>query len=385
MKNTSLRTRVLSGIIIGIIIGISSFIVTSTISNQQSDSSMNATIFSDIVESSDYPAFDMEEMTIYEPSYHIDSNLWNQPLIPRRQAIQSAMRFLRANLDEFVWENATISFCILVDKQYSTRPIWTILIDGPFLFTSVRVNAITGEIIGWNLSSASISISNSTPIDSYTEAEEIAYEFLKLNNYSIPSNAKYVGVKQYPYVSDDFYVEFQHFEETICVGSPRFNPDIPISYDNEGIILRVSKSIGQVTQFGYCWTVVGNIPRFGMISRGYAESIALDNRSYTNPIILGSRLYLTEVKSRLSSDGSPQLRVSWVIAVNVSNNLRVLWVDAFSGEFLQEMRTNGIPDINWETQEVVFPSYSVVAFALVLSTMAASVIWYSLRRRTYLE
>ncbi len=385
MKNTSLRTRVLSGIIIGIIIGISSFIVTSTISNQQSDSSMNATIFLDIVESSDYPAFDMEEMTIYEPSYHIDSNLWNQPLIPRRQAIQSAMRFLRANLDEFVWENATISFCILVDKQYSTRPIWTILIDGPFLFTSVRVNAITGEIIGWNLSSASISISNSTPIDSYTEAEEIAYEFLKLNNYSIPSNAKYVGVKQYPYVSDDFYVEFQHFEETICVGSPRFNPDIPISYDNEGIILRVSESFGQVTQFGYLWTVVGDIPKSGMISRGYAESIALDNRSYTNPIILGSRLYLTEVKSRLSSDGSPQLRVSWVIAVNVSNNLRVLWVDAFSGEFLQEMRTNGMPDINWETQEVVFPSYSVVAFALVLSTMAASVIWYSLRRRTYLE
>jgi len=126
LKDTSLRTRVFAGIIIGIIIGISSFIVTSTISNQLSDSSMNATIFSDIVESSDYPAFDMEEMTIYEPSYHIDSTLWNQPLILRRQAIQSAMRFLRANLDEFVWENATISFCILVPKQYSTQPIWTI-------------------------------------------------------------------------------------------------------------------------------------------------------------------------------------------------------------------------------------------------------------------
>jgi len=382
---------VFSGIIIGIIIGTSSFIVTNTISNQPSDSSINATIFSDIMESTDFPAFEMEEMTIYQPSYHIDSTLWNQPLIPRRQAIQSAMRFLRANLEEFVWENATITFCILVDKQYSTQPIWVILIDGPFLYTSVRVNAITGEIIGWNLSSASISISNSTPIDSYTEAEEIAYEFLKSNNYSIPSNAKYIDVKQYPYVSDDFYVEFQHFEESIYVGGPSWlNPDNPTPYTDEGIRLRVSKSIGQVTQFGYCWTVVGVIPKFGLISQRYAESIALNNRSYSNPIILGSKLHLTEIQSHLSSDGSPQLHVSWVIAVNVSNNLRVLWVDAFSGEFLQEMRTNGMPDIswetiNWETQEALLPSYSIVAFAFILSTVAASVIWYSLRRRTYLE
>jgi len=384
LKSTSLRTRVFLGIIIGIILGTSSFIVTTTISNQLSDSPLSATIFPDIVENGDYPSFNMTNMAVYDPSYRIESKLWNQSHITFDEAEGFVMSFLRFNLEESVLENTSTT---IGHKIEGAKPTWVLVIEGPYLRTLLRANAITGEIIDWDLYSASLSITNSTPIDSISEAEEIAYEFLRMNNYSIPYNAKYIGVKQFSYFSysDDYYVEFQHFEDLLYVGGPWFNPDSPPPHTNEGILLRVSKSIGQVTQFGFHWTVVDAIPKTGLISQREAESIALNNRSYTDAIILESRLLLTEVESCVSSDGVPQLRVSWVIAVNVSNNLRVQWVDAFSGEFLQEMRTNGMPDHRWPTNDTLIPSYSIIALAIMLSIMTAFGIWYSLQRRTYLE
>jgi hypothetical protein len=313
----------------------------------------------------------MSEMTIYNPTYYVDSVLWNSVLVSQIQAEEYALDFLRKNVKEDAFENITVS-SYLVDSQ----PIWAVLIGGPNLRTQLRINALTGEVIGWNLSSSSSSNRETIQLNSTKDAEEIAFEFLKNSNYSIPLNARYIGANQFPSDIDGIYIEFRHYEGAIRVGRSRFDPDLNPDYAGEGIIVRVSQSIGLVTQFGYRWTSVGSIPTSGILSQDRAEYIALRNSSDSDTIIVGSSLALIEIESRNSIDGSPQLHLSWIVAGNVSNKLRWFLVDGFSGEFLDEQRTNGPVDISLEKAQSSIMPYIVIPVAIISSITVAVVVKY---------
>ena len=54
------------------------------------------------------PSFDMTEMESYDPSFRIDSSLWDQPLISLSEASQAAYTFLSFNFDEAVLESLSV-------------------------------------------------------------------------------------------------------------------------------------------------------------------------------------------------------------------------------------------------------------------------------------
>ncbi|MFW9788162.1 MAG: hypothetical protein ACFFE2_12080 [Candidatus Thorarchaeota archaeon] len=380
MPDWSLRRKSILGIVIGVllsttILGLADYVI---VFDAPEGVTIDNTIFSNLQESGTYPLFDMSEMTVSTPSYYIDSNLWNQPLLTRVQAQTAVFAFLRLNLNESSLEDVTV-WADLVD----TQPTWAFIVEGPNVHTQIRVNAITGEIIGWNLSSHSSSKSNRVLVNSTEDVEMLAYQFLRLNNYSIPTTARFMGVNQYPSDLDGFYVEFHHYEGSFKVGNQFLNEDIHPAYTSEGITVRVSNSTGIVTQFGYRWTKIGEIPVFDVKSKDYAETIALRNSSAVDLAIVASRLSLIEIHSLTSQDGSPQLHLTWTIASNVSNKLWWLFVDAVSGEFLEERQTNGPVDIPVETRERQPLPVSIIPVALVSSVMVAIIAGYAQKRRIY--
>jgi len=368
---------------IGILLGSLCFLLADSLSAypQAEGESVDATIFSDLLENGSSPMFDMEDMAIYSPSYYVDSNLWDTPLISAEQARMSAKAFLSHNLGERLLDNVSVNYQLLG----GVRPTW-ILHIGPLessnqsaqVRTQVYVNAITGDVIAWNLSTGGIAPGEDSEVSS-EDAEEIAHEFLEFNNLSIPNTARYFGVNQYDLNINFFYIEFRHYESSFCVGLAILNPNSTPSLLSEGITIRVNKLTGQVTQFSYRWTKLSTVPNSGVISRSYAEEIALSNYS-GNEYIFGSKLVLTEVYSRLSTDGSPQLHLSWVVIANISRKHFVFLVDAFSGEFLEERRTNGPVEIFIEIKEPSSISYGIVTFALI-SGVTVSVSTKYIRNR----
>ncbi|TET08874.1 MAG: hypothetical protein E3J86_09805 [Candidatus Thorarchaeota archaeon] len=382
MIDISLRRKILIGVIMGVLLSSTCLVLADNVRVFDSPVgvAVHNTIFTDLEESGAFPQFDMSEMTVLTPSYYIDSNLWNLPLLSRGQAKAAAFDFLRMNLNESTLENVTV-WGALVD----TQPTWAFIIDGPYVRTQIRVNAITGEVVGWNLSSQSSSNANEVLVNSTEDVEEIAYQFLRYNNYSIPSSARYMGVNQYPTDPDGLYVELRHYEGPfyVSIGRPTIFQDMQSGYRAEGIVVRVSESNGLVTQFSYRWTKIGAIPTSGVISQNYAEAVAVRNSSATDLVIVASKLSLIEIESRPSQDGSPQLHLSWTIAGNASNKLRWLYVDAFSGEFLDEQRTNGPVKIPSEYRAPSSIPYLIIPVALVLSIVVALVASLIQKRRVY--
>jgi hypothetical protein len=380
MSNLSLKEKTLLGIAIGVLLGSTLMILSDniTIFDPPEGVDLSKTIFSSLGESDTFPHFDMENMTVYYPSYYVDSNLWNQPLVSHAEAQHAVIKFLRRNLDESWIENITI-WRALVGRQ----PTWAFIITGPYVSTQVRVNAITGEIIGWNLSRSSSSSAERVSVNSTADVEAIAYDFLKENNYSIPSLARYMGVNQYLSDPSNFYVEFRHYEGPFRVGRQFFDKNINPDYTSEGITIRISKTTGIVTQLGFRWTTVGNIPIFNVKTQTYAESVAVRDSSATNLTVLTSWLSLIPIESHPSQDGSPQLHLSWIMACNVSNKLWWAYVDAFSGELLEEWGTNGPIDVSLENHETQPISYLIIPAALAISSLVAIVVSIIQKRRIY--
>jgi hypothetical protein len=98
-------------------------------------------------------------------------------------------------------------------------------------------------------------------------------------------------------------------------------------------------------------------------------------------------LVLVSVWSIQSTDGSPQLRLTWYITVNVpsvwdshvSNHSGYRWellVDAFSGEYLEGRGYNGDIDLP------ELPSYSIIDSLLILTlaSISSALVGFSVYR-----
>lgn len=348
------------------------------------------TIFSNLVGNNGcIPSFQMQEMIVYDPTYRIDSTLWDMTLISSSDAIKSAIEFLKLNINESALKDIHIEWCDLVGN----RPTWACAFEGPNLSTALRVNAISGEVIGWTLSSLGAFtpnpyFSNNSRITAHI-AESIAYTFLEMNNYSIPASARYLGAQQFHYEPSGlhFYMIFKHYEEHMAVGTyPFSNSTI------DGITIKVHENLGIVTYFSYRWTEVGEIPINGLISEYDAQDIALRNYS-TNASVVGRQLILSDMFTHYSIDGSPQMRLAWHIVIlthasddefeeNIVAGYRTdLLVDALSAEFLEARHTNSYMELPKLSTFPTIRVYYVLAYALILSVfMFVTTRWFFLKR-----
>jgi len=206
------------------------------------------------------------------------------------------------------------------------------------------------------------------------EAEASAYSFLEKNNLSIPENARYMGTKRVlPAHYTGFDTIYWHLEGPVFVGDSPLNVWGP-----EGIRIHVDLKTAVIRQFWYHWTEVGPIPTAGRISEMDAQTIALTECGLgPNLTVVQRDLVLTSVWSVYSTDGSPQLRLTWHITVNVpsvwdsqvsnhSGYLFVLLVDAFGGEYLEGRAYNEDIDLP------ELPGYSIIEPLLILTLASIS-------------
>ncbi len=336
---------VLITFVIGLILGVTVVVQASqyVLPSDAEGTQISETIFRNLEGNGKSPVFDMTGMETYDPTFRIDSSLWNQSLISLSEARNAAYTFLSSIFDEATLQNLSIPWSHISGP----RPTWVLQIEGSYITTQMHVNAITGEVIGWNLSTLTMNAP-----DSYHEngssiiseiAEQSAFEFLEEHNYSIPYNARYFGSIDFPSDPYNYYVIFRHFEGVIPVGMYPINPDCNPDYSYEGIILRVNKINGVVTQFGYRWTKVGQIPNTGIISEWDSNTVTQNHFESENVTILTTKIVLTYIESLESSDGSPQTLLVWVNYVVHDGVLVLVFVDSYSGEVIQELRTRGPP------------------------------------------
>ncbi len=359
----------ITGIFLGLVV-----IETSTylVLNEIEGTPVSNTIFQNLAKSGKIPAFDMIGMESKNGSYFIDSNLWNLPLISSSQARDAAYEFLETNFNENQLESISVQWQDLVGDQ----PTWVISIEGSCIVTLVFVNAISGEVIGWNLSSLSLDApesyyENESQI-STTVAEECVIDFLTLNNYSIPDNARYLGVNEYPSDLNNYYAIFRHYEGQFPVGIYPSDPSINPDYSNEGIILRIDKKTGYVTQFGYHWLNIVSPPPLGIISEEEAKRIIEGSYESENISIIDAQILIATVPRQVSSDESPQTHLVWHVAINRDTRLVYVYIDAYTGNVLAEMRTNGNAPTIVNTNDSFDPIVIVLASFSIGVTVAIS-------------
>jgi hypothetical protein len=222
-----LDRRVSVAVVIGLLIGGLCVGVASQIPSNESDVGIpvNETIFADLVGVGLIPSFDMKNMTVNDPTYRIDSTLWDQPLLSESDAFEAAKAFLRHNINESFLENMHLNGSYLVDYRptylVDYRPTWGLLIDGSRISTTIWVNAISGDVIA----SSNFGPRTQGPLHpngsdiSAEEAEASAYSFLEKNNLSIPENARYMGTKRFSNSYTGFHTIFRHYEGQIFVGN----------------------------------------------------------------------------------------------------------------------------------------------------------------------
>ena len=335
------QRRILAlAIILGISLGLFTFQVSSYLAMSEVDGvPVSDSIFASLPKDGKMPAFDMTGMVSKNGTYFIDSTLWDMPLIPSFEAIDIAFEFLRANFNATQLKTARVWICNLVGNQ----PTWSILIDGSIV-TQIYVNAVTAEIVGWNLSSLSVGAPGpyfeNNSIIPPAVAEKSAYDFLVHNNYSIPDTARYAGSKKFQY-DPNYYVIFHHYEGQFPVGWVVADPNILPDQSYEGIILRVNERTAEVTQLGYRWTKMDPPPVTGVVPEWQARSAVREYYASENVSIVYSGILLTPISSLKSSDGSDQIHLAWRIGVIRDATLYWLFVDAYTGKVIDERETNG--------------------------------------------
>jgi len=383
MSEWMMARKVSVAVVVGLLIGGLCVGVAFQVQSNESDIGIpvNETIFADLVGVGLNPSFDMKNMTVNDPSYRIDSTLWNQPLLSESDAFKAAKAFLRHNVNESFLENMNLNWSFLVGY----RPTWALLIHGSHISTTIRVNAISGAV----MASSNFGPRTQGPLHangsdiSAEEAEASAYSFLEKNNLSIPETARYMGTKHLPAYYTGFHTIFWHYEGQVFVGDSPLNVWGP-----ESICIHVDLKTAVIREFWYHWTEVGPIPTAGRISEMAAQTIALKECGLgPNLTVVQRDLVLVSVWSVQSTDGSSQLRLTWSITVKVnatwdsqvSNHSGYrydLLVDAFSGEYLEGRGYNEIIDLP------ELPSYSIIDSLLILTlaSISSALVGFSVYR-----
>jgi hypothetical protein len=228
---------------------------------------------------------------------------------------------------------------------------------------------------------ASTAILVLSSVDWFFSKERSAFQFLLTNNYSIPPNARYLGVLRGPSpnpVEADYIIAFQHIAGHVPVS----DSPLPIGMlFGEGISIIVDQYSGKVEHFHYEWFEIGLVQAEGIITRWKAMEIA-KSHSYSNSSPVACNLSI--VKSiRLSSismknpdERGFSLYLAWTTVLKKVARHDVL-VDAQTGRFIGEiLYRNGL-----ELEPIKELDLKMIFAIPIISLIPAAIVFVLSKRR----
>lgn len=242
-------------------------------------------------------------------------------------------------IDESVAAETMLQFAAqssyLTDQNLTRDVVWTwdnptcwpLRFFGPNVTVYGAVNAFSGKVIdfqiAWDYSHGSSPYwreYNGTDPMPKAEVEAHALEFLKNNNYTLDAHSRYLGPlveRGSQYVSQYVYkLRFFDIISEVLVWGNVIELDLDIE-------------TGEVVSFHYHWVFVSSISTLGSMSRGWAETLALNHlRVLNEPVasVESSVLLLIGI-------GSGDYRLTWVVSVD-SERAGSVCLDAVTGEVL---------------------------------------------------
>lgn len=349
MQPLSFKKRILAGLVIGLLAA--SFLVALTFSLPLEQDPPGVypenTIFADLIGSPFPFTYDVAELVLNDESFIVNLTQWNHSMITSEEAVVSAEAFLEHNIESALLEQLNMTSNVLLEGI----PEWRAKFQGTSFDAVVRVNAFSGKPIGWTL--RDIDIQKLGLQDGiwlgHDSAERIAYDFLEHNNYSVPAEARYMGTQDWYLVGSQDTADltanphyYTVFEQTIN-GVPIRSFPMLYHVPDHGIVLRIDRNIGMVTEFQYLWLEFEDMAMQWTISKVTAEQIALENteeQDCGNCTIVSQDLLVSKIGVYGSSTLSPHFRLVWVVSVRVPLRAGLfspaeLAIDARTGEFIE--------------------------------------------------
>lgn len=362
MKKKKIYFALLIGILISSTVLIGNYLATSTKSDVIFDIDVPR---STIPDSCVYPAtYDIE----YNTSYLIRGNY--EPLINVSEeiAVDAAFVFLSEYLPEELLTGLRV---VESGEEYwpgspmlttDCWPRWIMTIVSDFIEADVYVNALSGKVVKFTMSSYETSVFEYEAIESTEEAENYTIDFLQSQNYTLLPDAVYDGVTESSEPNNPHYT--LHFHQEIN--------KIPISIGY--LYFKIDATYGLIEHFTYRWIEIDEIPLDRVLPIEEIHNIVLEavNDAFWTTI-RSTELRLNQIGF---DPDSPEFEMRLVYEVMVSGYIYT--VDAISGEIVSIAALFGSSFLI-----VYTPGFQVTAMLVIAIVVSGASYKFVKKRQLY--
>lgn len=274
-----------------------------------------------------YPAtYDID----YTTSYLIRGDYAPLINVSEETAVDAALVFVREYLPE---ELLTGLRLIDSGEEYwrglptlstDNWPRWTMTLVSNHIEAVVDVNALSGKVVKFWLTSYDTTVFAFERIDSIAEAENHTINFLQSQNYTLLPNAVYDGVSLYSTQVNPYYrLTFHQKIDEISIGFGEIYFEIDATY-------------GLIERFSYKWIDLDEIPAESILTVEEINNIVIDNASAT------FWKKITDFELRLEIINFDPNSSNFVMRLVYNLYLKPIWgvggdsytIDAISGEIV---------------------------------------------------
>ena len=322
---------------------------------------------STIPDSCVYPAtYDIE----YNSSYLIRGNYAPLINISEETAVDAAFAFLGEYLPEELLTGLRV---VGPGEEYfpgspmlSTDcwPRWMMTLVSDFIEADVYVNALSGKVVKFTMSSYDTSVFEYEPIESTEEAENYTIAFLQSQNYTLLPDAVYDGVTLIDEPNNPHYN--LHFHQEIN--------GIPISIGY--IYFKIDATYGLIEHFTYRWIEIDEIPLDRVLPIDDINNIVLEAVNETSEnTILSTELRLNQIGFDPDLPDFEMLLVYEVTVACGGVNPKLCTIDALSGEILS------IEQLIGSLFLTVYVQYLGVAAMLMVAVVSSGAAYKFVKKR----
>lgn len=322
---------------------------------------------STIPDSCIYPAtYDIECNT----SYLIRGNYAPLINVSEETAVDAAFAFLSEYLPEELLTGLRV---VEPGEEYwpgspmlSTDywPRWMMTFVSDFVEADVYVNALSGKVVKFTMSSYDTSFFEYEPIESTEEAENDTIDFLQSQNYTLLPDAVYDGASLSSDPNNPYYTLNFHQEIN----------EIPIGFGQ--IYFKIDATYGLIERFTYRWIEIDEIPLDRVLPIDDINNIVLEAINDTSEnTVLSTELRFNQIGF---DPDSPEFVMRLVYEVTVAYggvNPRLYIIDALSGEILR------IDQLIGSLLLTVYAQYFGVAAMFMVAVVSSGAAYKFVKKR----
>ncbi|MGY5871661.1 MAG: hypothetical protein RTV72_05420 [Candidatus Thorarchaeota archaeon] len=333
------------------------------------------TIFQDLVSQvPDAVMFPQYPIIETETSITMNSDYRNLDFVNESLASSKALEFI-----SHVW--------YLSECNFSKEISWTNLYDGNWNFKFISsnisvyigINAISGKVndfvSSWeDENSPFILNTNEDNFANTTEIEQLAFDFLERFNYTLSSDAQYVGptlIEHKVFHHDVFHISFFHVVNGTYI-------------EHSAVHLDIDVEARAVLAFSYWWVNINALPIENIITTDRARDVAID---YLTGLMNVSEFDVQSTSLIFDRTWTPtgqEYRLSWKVFIE-SEYIGYIIINAKSGSIYG----TGIKGIESESvfselnPTISRPPYSLVLLLFFGSSLVAVIVLLMTRRRIF--